>query len=88
MKSTFVLGLILVSSNVFSQTSTTKAHAAVQPKSVQAQDTVKVDKKAEAPCADKKEDVLKKIEEKKKAQAAASKGFSLQGNTDTGCSIK
>lgn len=44
--------------------------------------------KAEAPC-DSKEDILKKLEEKKKAEAAsaAPKGFSLQGG-DTGCSIK
>jgi hypothetical protein len=41
-----------------------------------------------APCADTKEDVLKKIEEKKQVQAKANKGFSLQGNTDTGCTIK
>jgi len=88
MKSLIIMAILISSQNVFSQTSTTKARAAVQPKSVQAQDSVKADKKAEAPCADKKEDVLKKIEEKKQALAAANKGFSLQGNTDTGCSIK
>lgn len=44
--------------------------------------------KAEAPC-DTKEDLLKKLEEKKKAEAEAAKpkGFSLQGG-DTGCTIK
>ena len=39
-----------------------------------------------APC-DSKEDLLKKLEEKKKADEAKGKGFSLQGG-DTGCSIK
>lgn len=43
-------------------------------------------KPAEAPC-DSKEDVLKKLEEKKKVQNSAVKGFSLQGG-DTGCSVK
>lgn len=44
--------------------------------------------KVEAPC-DTKEDLLKKLEEKKKAEAEAAKpkGFSLQGG-DTGCTIK
>jgi len=43
---------------------------------------------AVAPC-DSKEDLLKKLEEKKKAEAASEKpkAFSLQGG-DTGCSIK
>ena len=44
------------------------------------------DKKAEAPC-DSKEDILKKLEEKKKAEEAAGKAFSLQGG-NTGCSVK
>lgn len=44
-----------------------------------------VDKK-EAPC-DSKEDLLKKLEEKKKAEEEKGKGFSLQGG-DTGCSVK
>jgi hypothetical protein len=39
-----------------------------------------------APC-DSKEDVLKKLEEKKK-EASTGKAFSLQGNTDTGCKVK
>lgn len=44
---------------------------------------------AEAPC-DSKEDLLKKLEEKKKAQESAAKpqAFSLQGGGDTGCSVK
>lgn len=48
----------------------------------------KAGKAAEVPC-DTKEDVLKKLEEKKKADAAlaAPKGFSLQGG-NTGCTIK
>lgn len=49
-------------------------------------------KKAEAPC-DTKEDILKKLEEEKKAREAAKalgdkpKGFSLQGG-NTGCTVK
>ncbi len=85
MKSVLILALLIVSTNAFSQT---KARNAVLPASVQAHDATKGAKKEEAPCADSKEDVLKKLEEKKKAQASANKGFSLQGNTDTGCSIK
>ena len=41
---------------------------------------------ATAPC-DSKEDILKKLEEKKKLQEEAHKGFSLQGG-NTGCSVK
>lgn len=41
---------------------------------------------AKAPC-DSKEDILKKLEEKKKLEEAAHKGFSLQGG-NTGCSVK
>jgi hypothetical protein len=42
--------------------------------------------KAEAPC-DSKEDVFKKLEEKKKSEAEKGKGFSLQGG-NMGCSVK
>jgi hypothetical protein len=38
------------------------------------------------PC-DTKEDLLKKLEEKKKLEAEKNKGFSLQGG-NTGCSVK
>lgn len=41
----------------------------------------------EAPCADSKEDVLKKLEAEKKAKALSGKGLSLQGGKDTGCSL-
>ena len=41
----------------------------------------------EVPCADSKEDVLKKLEAEKKARAEAGKGLSLQGAKDTGCSL-
>lgn len=88
MKSLILIATLIASTNAFSQTGATKARAAVLPTSAQARDTVKTAKKEEAPCADTKEDVLKKIEEKKKEQASLNKGFSLQGNTDTGCSIK
>ena len=87
MKKLAILSLMLVSVSAFSQT---KAVQAVLPKSAQmptAQKAAPV--VAEAPCADtKKEDILKKLEEKKALQAKANKGFSLQGNTDTGCTIK
>jgi ribosomal protein L13E len=90
MKSLLVFSLIVLSGNAFSET---KAVEAVVPESAQVTKSHKEAKKkeaaktAEAPC-DTKEDVLKKLEEKKKEQAASGKGFSLQGNTDTGCKIK
>lgn len=40
------------------------------------------------PCADSKEDVLKKLEEKKQEEANKGKGFSLQGNNEGGCTLK
>ncbi|MEA9355516.1 hypothetical protein SHI21_04870 [Bacteriovorax sp. PP10] len=92
MKKLVILSLMLVSVSAFSQSS--KAVQAVIPESAQinkakkAADAKTAAKGAEAPCADSKEDVLKKLEEKKQAQAKANKGFSLQGNTDTGCTIK
>lgn len=83
MKKLAILSLMLVSGSSFSQS--TKAVQAVVPESAQIN---KAKKTAEVPCADSKEDVLKKLEEKKQAQAKMNKGFSLQGNTDTGCTIK
>ncbi|MGZ3808062.1 MAG: hypothetical protein ACXVCE_08250 [Bacteriovorax sp.] len=50
-------------------------------------DAKAIDPKAEAPC-DSKEDILKKLEEKKKTEAEKGKGFSLQGGNTTGCSVK
>jgi cell shape-determining protein MreC len=41
---------------------------------------------AAVPC-ESKEDLLKKLEEKKKLEAEKNKGFSLQGGS-TGCSVK
>lgn len=76
---------LILSTNVFAQT--TKAKSAIVPDHLRVQDN-KNKKAPEAPCAEtKKEDVLKKMEEKKAEQASAGKGFSLQGNKDTGCSI-
>lgn len=51
--------------------------------------TAKAATTTEAPC-DSKEDILKKLEEKRKAEAEKGKpkAFSLQGGGDTGCSIK
>ena len=87
MKIASIIALLILSSNLFAQAGTTKARGAVIPAGTQTRDTVKTEKKVEAPCADSKEDILKKLEEKKKAQAQAHKGFSLQGNNDTGCKI-
>lgn len=83
MKKMMILSLMLVSISAFSQS--TKAKRAVIPESAQ---IIQAKKAAEAPCADTKEDVLKKLEEKKQAQAKMNKGFSLQGATDSGCTIK
>jgi hypothetical protein len=74
---------VMSSTNVFSQTKAVRAIVPAHVNKVPAKTTP-----AEAPCADSKEDVLKKLEEKKKAQAQEGKGFSLQGSKDTGCSIK
>lgn len=82
MKKLVILSFIFVSMSAFSQSTKTK-HIVV-PQNAK----VMIDKKADAPCADSKEDLLKKLEEKKQAQAKANKGFSLQGATDTGCTIK
>lgn len=83
-----ILILALVSTSAFAQSSGQgKAATTFFPKSTQAHDATKKAKTAEAPCDDKKEDILKKLEEKKKEQAMAGKGLSLQGAKDTGCSI-
>ena len=74
---------MLLSVSAFSQSM--KAKPATASKATQAKDKKVVE---EAPCDDTKEDILKKLEEKKKAQAKENKGFSLQGGNDTGCSLK
>ncbi len=85
----YLLILALVSTSAFAQSSGQgKAVNAVLPKSAQAFDATKKSKTAEPPCDDKKEDVLKKLEEKKKEQAIVGKGLSLQGSTDAGCTLK
>ena len=83
MKKKLIISLMLVSVSAFSQSM--KAKSAAAPSTVK---IVKDNKIEEAPCDDTKEDILKKLEEKKKEQAKANKGFSLQGGNDTGCSIK
>ncbi len=84
MKLLIVLTL-LTTTPTFAQT---KAKSAILPPSVQAADAKKHAKtKEEAPC-DTKEDVLKKLEEKKKESALTGKGLSLQGATDSGCTLK
>lgn len=82
MKSLILISFTILAMNSF---------AAEKDKKIQAQPKGKItaNAKAEAPC-DSKEDILKKLEEKKKAQesAAKPKAFSLQGGGDTGCSVK
>lgn len=77
MKKIIILSLITLSFAVCSK-------EAVKPKKVKVAKVAEV--KKDVPC-DSKEDILKKLEEKKKAEAEKGKGFSLQGG-DTGCSIK
>lgn len=90
MKVLAIVFVMIISTSTFAQT---KAKSAILPPSVQAADAKKQPKKletaksAEAPC-DTKEDVLKKLEEKKKESAMAGKGLSLQGATDSGCTLK
>lgn len=78
--------LAMISMMIISFSACSKEKAAA--KKVEAKAVAKEVVKAEAPC-DTKEDLLKKLEEKKKAEAEAAKpkGFSLQGG-DTGCTIK
>jgi hypothetical protein len=83
MKALAIFSILVFSSSVFSETKAVKTVVPASVKKVPAKATV-----AAAPCADSKEDVLKKLEEKKKAQAELGKGFSLQGAKDTGCSVK
>jgi hypothetical protein len=85
MKVFLILSLTVFSINTFSQT--TKAVREVIPESARMNNGKAAVKAPEAPC-DTKEDILKKLEEKKKASAESGKGFSLQGKTDTGCTIK
>ncbi|QDK40663.1 hypothetical protein DOM21_04175 [Bacteriovorax stolpii] len=90
MKVLAIVFVMTISTSTFAQT---KAKSAILPPSAQAADAKKQPKKletaksAEAPC-DTKEDVLKKLEEKKKESAMAGKGLSLQGATDSGCTLK
>lgn len=85
MKVLAILFVISISTSTFAQT---KAKSAILPPSVQAHDAKKANAKtAEVPC-DTKEDVLKKLEEKKKESALQGKGLSLQGATDAGCTLK
>lgn len=62
--------------------------AAKKAKAKKAVVTTEAEKKAGAPC-ETKEDILKKLEEEKKAKEAGEKpkAFSLQGG-NTGCSVK
>lgn len=92
MKSTLLLVILLLSNSAFAQNKGAgKAVNEVLPRSVQGHDAIKAAQKKpivpEPPC-DEKEDILKKLEEKKKEEAKAGKGLSLQGATDTGCSLK
>ena len=85
MKTRLILSLMLVSVSAYSQSM--KAQA--KPKATTTSPKVVIEEKAsEVPCDDTKEDILKKLEEKKKEQAKANKGFNLQGGNDTGCTIK
>ncbi|MDD4975597.1 MAG: hypothetical protein PHY93_14670 [Bacteriovorax sp.] len=82
--------LLMTALMLFSFSACSKEEAkSVEAKKVEIK-TDKVSKTTEAvvpaPC-DSKEDILKKLEEKKKAEAESGKGFSLQGG-NTGCSVK
>jgi hypothetical protein len=79
MKKILLLLLVVFSIGVFAESKTKKKLGPGKPK-------VEVSKTPTAPC-DSKEDILKKLEEKKKAEAEIGKAFSLQGG-NTGCSVK
>lgn len=78
--------LVLISLVIFSFSACSKE----AEKKVESKKTAEVKKEAATkdgvPC-DSKEDLLKKLEEKKKSEAEKGKGFSLQGG-DTGCKVK
>lgn len=81
MKNLMMISLLILSCEVLAKDKVaTKAKVAIKKNETKAM------AKVEAPC-DSKEDLIKKLEEKKKAEGAASKAFSLQGG-DTGCKVK
>ena len=83
MKSVVILFSVLFSSFSF-------AAAAMPAHKDNKKAAVKIaDKKApEAPCAESAEEVMKKLEDKKKADAKKGLGLSLQGSATEGCKIK
>ena len=78
--------LILTMFIFFSYSACSKENTINNKKLMKAKTVSKVDSKTAVPC-DSKEDILKKLEEKKKAEEEKGKGFSLQGGS-TGCSVK
>jgi Na+-translocating ferredoxin:NAD+ oxidoreductase RnfG subunit len=75
-----MISLIIFSTIVMSETKKSKNEKSEKNKKAAIVEAI--------PCEKTKNDILKKLEEKKKEQAITGKGFSLQGNTDTGCSVK
>jgi hypothetical protein len=87
MKTSILLMTLVFSVNTFAQTAATISAVTVANAAKKKNKKEAVKAKAAAPC-DTKEDVLKKLEEQKKAASEdKTKGFSLQGG-NTGCSVK
>lgn len=84
MKTLILVSMMIVSFTACSKEGDKKVETTKAAESSKA--TVLDPKNPAAPC-DSKEDILKKLEEKKKAEAEKGKGFSLQGG-NTGCSVK
>lgn len=79
MKILLVLTFILYTAQTFAEQKVkakTQAVTAKQPA-----------KTPEAPCAKSAEEVLKKLEEKKKVEAKQGLGLSLQGTGSAGCKV-
>lgn len=81
MRALLLATLLLLSFSACSKEDIKKDELVKSDKASKAAET-----KKDVPC-DSKEDILKKLEEKKKAEAGSGKAFSLQGG-DTGCSVK
>lgn len=85
MKKVLLMSLVLVSFSGFAADAkknvTTKESKNVPPQ-------VQAKEKSEVPCATTQEEIMKQLEEKKKAEQASGKAPSLQGLGSTGCKVK
>jgi hypothetical protein len=86
MKKILLVSLMLVSIPSFANEAKKVSHKNEVSKNVPPQ--VQAKEKSEVPCATTQEQIMKELEEKKKAQQASGKAPSLQGLGSTGCKVK